>query len=343
MIKLPFSIFAKNLGIDLGTANILICVEGEEEVIVNEPSIVAIDINFNKVAAVGAEAKMMLGRTPRNIKTVRPMKDGVISDFEKVEKMIRYFIRKVTKKKSLFKPILVIGIPSGITEVEKRAVQESCIQAGAREIHLLEEPLAAAIGAEMPINDPAGNMVVDIGGGTTEIAIISLGDMVIDKSVRIGGDEIDEAIIFFIKKTHNLVIGERTAENIKIEFLDVWNSYSKETYEIRGRDSVSGLPKNLFLTKQETKAAVDIIISQIISEIKNTFDQCPPELSSDIMDRGIILTGGGATLKGLREFISNEINIPVIIAREPLKCVVKGAAKYLQYLNEKNKKNFKKK
>ena len=343
MIKLPFTIFAKNLGIDLGTANTLICIEGEEEVIINEPSIVAIDGNTNKVSAVGSEAKMMLGRTPRNITTIRPMKDGVISDFEKVEKMIRYFIRKVTRKKSLFKPILVIGVPSGITEVEKRAVQESCIQAGAREIHLIEEPLVAAIGAEMPINEPAGNMVVDIGGGTTEIAIISLGDMVIDKSVRIGGDEIDEAIIFFMKKAHNLIIGERTAENIKINFLDVWQNSSKETYEIRGRDSVSGLPQNLFLTKQEAKESVENIIYQIITEIKNIFDQCPPELSSDIMDRGIILTGGGATLKGLRELISNQINIPVIIARDPLKCVVKGAAKYLQYLNEKNKKNLNKK
>jgi rod shape-determining protein MreB len=335
-----FSIFSADFGIDLGTANTLVYVEGEG-VTLNEPSVVAINKETNQVLAVGQEAKNMLGKTPGNIIAVRPMRDGVIADFEIVEKMIRYFISKVSQKKSLVKPRIVIGVPSGITEVERRAVKESCEQAGAREIFLIEEPLAAAIGAHMPVNEPAGNMIVDIGGGTTEIAVISLGSMVVENSIRIGGDEFDEAIIQFMKRTHNVIIGERTAELIKMNFLDLWNFDTDETYEVKGRDSIAGLPRNQHITKAEMRDAMEEPINQVLSEIKASLDQTPAELAADIMERGIVLTGGGALIKGIKNFLSEETGVPVIIAQEALTCVVKGTGIYLQELkNMRGKKKY---
>jgi len=336
MSKRFFSIFARDFGIDLGTANTLVYIEGEG-IILDEPSVVAIDKNTQQVLAVGSEAKRMLGRTPGNIIAVRPMRDGVIADFETVEKMIRYFIKKVTSGRSLIKPKIVIGVPSGITEVERRAVRESCEQAGAREIYLIEEPLAAAIGAQMPVNEPAGNMIVDIGGGTTEIAVISLGSMVVENSIRVGGDEFDEAIIQFMKRTHSISIGERTAETIKIEFLDVWNYNSDELYEVKGRDSITGLPRCQMITKAEMRDALEEPIGQVIQEIKTSLDQTPPELASDIIDRGIVLSGGGALIKGLKNLLSEETGVPVIVAEDPLKCVVKGTGIYLMELKNMNR------
>ena len=333
-----FSVFTKDFAIDLGTANTLIYIEGEG-VILREPSVVAIQKATNKILAVGKEAKKMLGKTPGKITAIRPMKDGVIADFEMVEKMIRHFISKVSKKKSLFKPRIAIGVPSSITPVERRAVQESCEQAGAREVFIIEEPLAAAIGANMPIDDPAGNMIIDIGGGTTEIAIISLGDMVIESSIRIGGDGVDRSIVNFMKRNYNLIIGERTAEDIKINFLDVWNVKSRESYDIRGRDSITGLPRVQKVSKTETKGFVDEAIEIIISEIKIVLDKTPPELAADIMERGIVLSGGGALMKGFKHLLSHEIGTPVITAEDPLSCVVKGASIYLKNYKSKNKLN----
>lgn len=326
-----FSLFPKGIGIDLGTANTLIGLEGSDDILLNEPSVVAIETKTGKVKAVGHEAKVMLGKTPNDIKTVRPMRDGVISDFQNVEKMIRYFINRVSPKRSIFKPNIVVGIPSDITEVERRAVEESCIQAGAKKVYLIEESLAAAIGANIDITEPVGNMIIDIGGGTTEISIISLSGMVISKSIRIGGDEIDQQIIRHIKDSKNLVIGETTAENIKVNFFDIWNYREKINFEIKGRDNVTGLPKSININKQELKEGVIEVIDKIVDQVKDVLDSCPPELASDIIIRGIVLTGGGAILKGIREYISNETKVPVIIAEDPLYSVVKGTVRYFNY------------
>lgn len=326
------SVFSTDFGIDLGTANTLVYVEGEG-IVLNEPSVVAIEKSTNQVLAVGHEAKKMLGRTPGNIVAVRPMRDGVIADFDIVEKMIRYFITKVARRRSIIKPRIVIGVPSGITEVERRAVEESCEQAGAREIILIEEPFAAAIGAGLPVDEPAGNMIVDIGGGTTEIAVISLGSMVIESSIRVGGDEFDDAVIQFMKRTHNLIIGERTAETIKIDFLDLYNYKGSEVYEVKGRDSISGLPRTQAITKAEMRDAVEEPMSQVLSAVKAALDQTPAELAADIMERGIVLSGGGALIRGIKNHLSEETGVPVIVAQDPLTCVVNGAGIFLSEIN----------
>ncbi|MFC1504508.1 rod shape-determining protein [Spirochaetota bacterium] len=332
-------LFSNDLGIDLGTATTLVHVAGMG-IVLCEPSVVAIEASTNRVLAVGEEAKRMLGRTPGDIIAIRPMRDGVIADFEIVEKMIRYFIAKVHNRRTLIKPRIVIGVPSGITEVERRAVQESCEQAGAREIYLIEEPLSAAIGANMPINEPAGNMIVDIGGGTTEIAVISLGSMVIENSIRIGGDEFDEAIIQFLKRTHNLIIGEPTAEDIKINLANVWEGNTEEKYEIKGRDSISGLPKLLEVNSLDIKEALEEPIQEVIDEIKNTLDQTPAELASDIMDRGIVMSGGGSLIKGFTNLVSHETGVPVILSEDPITCVARGTGLYLDELANMRKRRY---
>ncbi|MBN8217514.1 MAG: rod shape-determining protein [Spirochaetes bacterium] len=322
------SVFSNDFGIDLGTANTLVYVEGEG-IVLNEPSVVAIEKTTNRVLAVGREAKRMLGRTPGNIVAVRPMRDGVIADFDIVEKMIRYFIHNVSKRRNLIKPRIVIGVPSGITEVEKRAVKESCEQAGAREVFLIEEPRAAAIGARMPVDEPAGNMIVDIGGGTTEIAVISLGSMVVENSIRVAGDEFDKAIQEFMRKNHNLIIGETTAENIKIEFIDVYNFKGDETYEVKGRDPMSGLPRTQPITRAEMRDAIEEPLGLVIGAVKAALEQTPPELAADIIERGIVLSGGGALIRGLKNHLSDETGVPVIVAQDPLHCVVNGCGIYL--------------
>lgn len=323
------SIFSSDMGVDLGTANTLVYVKGQG-VVLSEPSVVAVNASTGKVLAVGQEAKRMMGRTPGEIVAIRPMKDGVIADFETVEKMIRYFINKVHNRSGFVKPRIVIGVPSGITEVEKRAVRESAEQAGAREIFLVEEALAAAIGANIPINEPAGNMVIDIGGGTTEIAVISLGGMVIADSIRVGGDEFDEAIIKYMRTNYNLIIGERTAEEVK---LAIGNCYpdktNVESYEIKGRDAMSGLPRTLVVDSFEIFKALTEPIEAIKEGTIRALEKTPPELAADITERGIVLTGGASLLKRLDVYLSKETNVPVIRAENPLNCVVMGTGKYL--------------
>lgn len=321
-----------SLGIDLGTANTLVYVKGEG-IVLSEPSVVAVDSSTREVLAIGEEAKKMLGRTPNNIIAIRPLRDGVIADFEIVEKMIKYFIRKITPYKWV-KPQVVIGIPAGITEVEKRAVRESAQQAGVREVYLIEESLAAAIGANMPIYEPSGNMMVDIGGGTTEISVISLGNMVKSNTLRIAGDEFDESIIQYLKKVHNLIIGERTAEEIKLTIGNAYPAKEVKKMDVKGRDCVTGLPRNLVMDSEEIRESLKEQLNAILEGIVNTLEETPPELSADIMDRGIVLAGGGALLKGLPEFISKETNVPVFLADNPLTCVVLGAGRYLDELEK---------
>ncbi len=323
--------FSNDIGIDLGTSNTLVLVRGRG-IVLCEPSVVAVHSAAKKVLAVGQEAKRMLGRTPGEIIAIRPMKDGVISDFETVEKMIKYFFQKIQNRRTLVKPRVVIGVPSCITEVEKRAVRESAEQAGAREIYLIEESLAAAIGANIPIQEPAGNMVIDIGGGTSEISVISLGGMVITNAIRIGGDEFDEAIINHMKKIHNLVIGESTAEEVKITIGNVYPEKEIQTVEIRGRDSISGLPRILTLDSVEIREALQEPTNIVMEEIKKTLDQTPPELAADIVERGIVMTGGGSLLRGFAKLISKETGVPVILAENPLTCVVLGTGKFLEEL-----------
>ncbi len=323
--------FSNDIGIDLGTSNTLVLVRGRG-IVLCEPSVVAVHAAAKKVLAVGQEAKRMLGRTPGEIIAIRPMKDGVISDFETVEKMIKYFFQKIQNRRTLVKPRVVIGVPSCITEVEKRAVRESAEQAGAREIYLIEESLAAAIGANIPIQEPAGNMVIDIGGGTSEISVISLGGMVITNAIRIGGDEFDEAIINHMKKIHNLVIGESTAEEVKITIGNVYPEKEIQTVEIRGRDSISGLPRILTLDSVEIREALQEPTNIVMEEIKKTLDQTPPELAADIVERGIVMTGGGSLLRGFAKLISKETGVPVILAENPLTCVVLGTGKFLEEL-----------
>lgn len=336
-----YSLFSNDMGIDLGTANTLVYVKGQG-IVLNEPSVVAIETSTGKVLAVGHEAKRMLGRTPGDIMAIRPMKDGVIADFETVEKMIRHFIQKVHKRTTLVKPRLVIGVPSGITEVEKRAVRESAEQAGARETYLIEEALAAAIGADIPIDEPAGSMVVDIGGGTTEIAVISLGGMVISDSIRIGGDELDEAIIRHLRTKYNLIIGERTAEELKFRLGNAYPEKNVETMEIKGRDAISGLPRTLEIDSNEIREALKETVDMILEAIKNTLEKTPPELAADISDRGIVLTGGGCLLKGLDKYLSKETGVPVFRAENPLICVALGTGKYLEALDKGKRFNHKK-
>ncbi len=322
-------IFSNDIGIDLGTATTLVYVKGQG-VVLCEPSVVAIDRNTNRILAVGEEAKRMLGRTPGNIVAIRPMKDGVIADFDITEAMLRYFIGKVHRKKPLVTPRVVIAVPSGITEVEKRAVKDSAERAGARSpVYLVEEPIAAAIGVGLPIHEPSGNMIVDIGGGTTEIAVISLAGIVFAKSIRIGGDECDEAIINHLKKTYNLMIGERTAEEVKIKIGSAFPLEEETTMEVRGRDILAGLPKTITVSSEEIREALSEAISQILEAIRITLERTPPELSADLISRGLILAGGGALLRGLDKLISEETGLPVHIADDPLTAVALGTGRYL--------------
>ena len=320
--------FSKDVGIDLGTANTLVHVKNRG-IVVREPSVVAINKRNMEVLAVGHEAKEMIGRTPGNIVAVRPLKDGVIADFDVTQAMLKHFIKRVTSVNIISKPRVVVCVPSGVTEVEKRAVEEATYSAGAREAFLMEEPMAAAIGANLPVGEPSGSMVVDIGGGTSEVAVISLGGIVTSKSLRIAGDELDDAIINYIKREYNLMIGERTAEEIKINVGSAYPRMKEEWIEIRGRDLMTGLPKNIEISSAEILEALREPVNAIIDAIKLTLEKTPPELAADIMDRGIMLTGGGALLSGLDRLISEETGMPVNIADRPLDCVALGAGKVL--------------
>jgi rod shape-determining protein MreB len=319
----------RDMAVDLGTANTLVYVRGRG-IVLNEPSVVALNTNNGQVVAVGVEAKRMIGRTPGNIVAVRPLKDGVIADFDVTERMLRYFIQKVHRRTRMAKPRIVVAVPSGITGVEQSAVKEAGHQAGARKVYIIEEPMAAAIGAGLPVNEPTGNMVVDIGGGTTEVAVISLGGIVTSQSIRIGGDELDQAIITFGKKEHSLMLGERTAEEIKLALGSAFPAKEEPHAEIRGRDLVSGLPKTVLISAAEVRKAIDEPINLIIDAVKSTLDKCPPELAGDVMDRGIALTGGGALLRGLDQRIREETGMPVHIADSPLDSVVLGTGKCVE-------------
>lgn len=324
-------LFSNDIGIDLGTANTLVYVKGQG-IVLMEPSVVAVQAGTNNVLAVGEEAKKMLGRTPGSIVAIRPLKDGVIADFDITESMLRYFIRKVHHRRSFVAPRVVIAVPSGITEVEKRAVKDSAEQAGARLVYLIEEPMAAAIGIGLPVQDPAANMVIDIGGGTTEVAIISLAGVVFSKSVRVGGDEMDEAIIQYLKRSYNLMVGERTAEDIKISIGSAYPLAEEITMEVKGRDLIAGLPKTLRITSEEVREALSESISTIVEAVRIALERCPPELSADLVDRGMIMTGGGSLLKGFPRLISEETGLPVHLAEEPLKTVALGTGKVLDEL-----------
>ncbi|MBX6350260.1 MAG: rod shape-determining protein [Clostridia bacterium] len=325
-----FDLFRNDMGIDLGTANTLVYVRGRG-IVLQEPSVVAINAETRQPLAVGDEAKRMIGRTPGNIVAIRPMKDGVIADFEITQTMLQYFIQKAMPRHALLRhPRVIVSVPSGITEVEKRAVYDAAKQAGAREPYLIEEPMAAAIGADLPIHQPTGNMVVDIGGGTTEVAVVSLGGIVTHRSIRVAGDECDEAIVNYVKRTYNLLIGERTAEEVKLTIGSAYPVHDDETMEVRGRDLVTGLPKTLTITAEEIRHALEDPVSGIIEAVKVTLERTPPELAADIMDRGIVLTGGGSLLRGFDRRLSEETGMPVIVAEDPLLCVVKGTGKVLE-------------
>ncbi len=323
-------LFSKDMGIDLGTANSLVYVKGKG-IVLREPSVVAIQRDSGQVLAVGEEAKQMIGRTPGNIVAIRPMKDGVIADFDVTQSMIKYFISKALRGRTfLVHPRVVVSVPSGVTAVEERAVREAAIQAGAREAYLIEEPMAAAIGAGLPVHEPTGNMVVDIGGGTTEVAVISLGGIVTSRSIRIAGDEMDDAIIQHVKKAYNLMIGERTSEEIKIEIGTAYPKHTSAVYDIRGRDLISGLPKTVNITSEEIQKALSEPVSSILDAIKATLEQTPPELAADIMDRGIVMAGGGSLLKGLDHLVSEQTGMPVHLSDEPLLAVAYGTGRVLE-------------
>jgi rod shape-determining protein MreB len=327
--------FSNDLAIDLGTANTLIYVKSEG-IVSNEPSVVAVQKDARggrRVLAVGAEAKKMLGRTPGSIVAIRPLKDGVIADFEITEAMLRYFIQKIHNRKTLVRPRIIICVPFGITEVEKRAVKESAESAGAREVYLIEEPMAAAIGAGLPITEPTGNMIVDIGGGTTEVAVISLKGVVFSKSVRVGGDKMDEAIVQYIKRKYNLLIGERTAELIKITIGSAYPGNEIQTMEIKGRDLVAGVPKTVEVSDEEIRDSLLEPINQIVDAVRIALERTPPELASDIVDKGIVLAGGGALLRNLDVLLREETGLPVVLADDPLTAVVMGAGKVLDELS----------
>ena len=330
-----FNIFknvSRDMGIDLGTANTLVHVR-DKGIVLEEPSVVAIRQDTHEILAVGEEAKQMLGRTPGDIIAIRPLRDGVIAYFDITQAMLKYFIRRVTGGRSFVKPRVVVGIPSSVTDVEKRAVLDATIQAGARDAYLIEEPMAAAIGAGLPVHEPTGSMVVDIGGGTTDIAVLSLGGMVTNRSVRVAGDKMDEALIQYVKKTYNLMIGERTAEEIKIRIGAALYHTDERMMEVRGRDLISSLPKTFMFSSRETVKALGEPVSAIVEAVKLTLEQTPPELASDIMERGIVLTGGGALLKGLDVLLRKETGIPVFIAENPLSCVALGTGKALESLD----------
>lgn len=323
-----YSFFSNDMGIDLGTATTLVYVKGEG-IVLCEPSVVAIEKGTNNVLAVGDEAKRMLGRTPGSIVAIRPMKDGVIADFGISESMLRYFIRKVHPNKVLVRPRIVVAVPSGITEVEKRAVRDSALHAGAREVFLIEEPMAAAIGVGLPIQEPAGNMIIDIGGGTTEIAVISLAGVVFSRSMRIGGDEMDEAIINHLRKAYNLMIGERTAEEVKIKIGSAYPLDEELTLEVKGRDLIAGLPKMITVTSEEIRESMAEPIGAIVESVRITLERTPPELSADLIDRGLVCAGGGALLRGLDKLLSEETGLPVHIAEDALTAVALGTGKVL--------------
>ena len=328
-----FGSFTKDLGIDLGTANTLVYIKGKG-VVVREQSVVAVRNDTKEVVQVGEHAKLMIGRTPGNISAIRPMKDGVIADFETTAAMMKYHIRQAQKSKSIFsgKPYVMVCVPSGITAVEERAVIDATRQAGAKDAYTIEEPFAAAIGANLPVWEPTGSMVVDIGGGTTEVAIISLGGIVTSQSIRVAGDEMDESIISYIRKNYNLMIGDRTAEAIKMEIGSAGDHEGVENMEIRGRDLLTGLPKTIEITPKEIAVALKDTVYAIVEAVKNTLEKTPPELAADIMDRGIVLTGGGALLRNLDKVISEETNMPVLIAENPLDCVAIGTGKALDHI-----------
>ena len=329
-----FGFGTKDLGIDLGTANTLVFVKGKG-IVLREPSVVAINTETKKIVAVGNDAKNMIGRTPGNIVAMRPMRDGVIADYETTATMMKYFIRQAAKAKGSFsgKPYVMVCVPSGITAVEQRAVLDATREAGARDAYPIEEPFAAAIGANLPVWEPTGSMVVDIGGGTTEVAVISLGGIVASNSIRIAGDNFDESIVNYIRKTYNLLIGERTAETIKVEIGSAGDTDEIENMEIRGRDLLTGLPKTIEITAEEISGALHDTVYSIIDAVKNTLENTPPELAADIMDRGIVLAGGGALLRNLDNVISDETKMPVLIAEEPLDCVAIGTGKALDNIN----------
>ena len=330
-----YGLFSNDLAIDLGTATTLTFVKGKG-IVSNEPSVVAVQRNGNgvkKVLAVGKEAKEMLGRTPGNIVAVRPMKDGVIADFEVTEAMLRYFITRAHNRRTLVRPRIIICVPSGITEVEKRAVRDSALAAGAREVYLIEEPMAAAIGAGLPITEPTGNMIVDIGGGTTEVAVISLSGVVFSKSVRVGGDKMDEAIIQYIKRKYNLLVGERTAELIKITIGSAYPAQEIQTMEIKGRDLVAGVPKTVEISDEEIRDSLLEPINQIVEAVRIALERTPPELASDIVDKGIVLAGGGALLRNLDVLLREETGLPIMLADDPLTAVVMGAGRALDEIS----------
>ncbi len=333
MLNRLLGIFSKDLAVDLGTANTLIYVKGKG-IVLREPSVVAIDKDSNTVLAVGEEAKKMLGKTPGNIVSIRPLRDGVITDFEVTEAMLSYFIKKVHNRNTFVRPRVVVAVPSGITQVEKKAVIDSVSSAGAREVYLIEQPMAAAIGAGLPVQEPVGNMIVDIGGGTTEIAVISLSGIVYSQSLRIAGDEIDEAIVQYIKKKYNLIIGEKTAERIKIEFASAHPETDREGYlEVKGRDLAEGVPATIKVTSAEIREAISETVHKIVITVKESLEKVPPELSADLAERGIVLAGGGALLPGLDRVLAEKTKLPVIVAEDPLTCVVKGAGKVLDHLS----------
>jgi len=323
------SFLGRDMAVDLGTANTLVYVRGKG-VVLNEPSVVAINTTTQTIVAVGTEARNMIGRTPGNVVAIRPLKDGVIADFETTERMLRYFIQKVHKRRHFAKPRIVVCVPSGITGVEQRAVKDAGYQAGARKVYIIEEPMAAAIGAGLPVSEPTGNMVVDIGGGTTEVAVISLGGIVTSQSIRVGGDEMDTAIITYVKKEYSLLLGERTAEEIKCTIGSAFPLPDEPHAEIRGRDLVSGLPKTIVVSAEEIRKAIEEPVNRIIDAVKATLDKCPPELAGDIMDRGIVITGGGALLKGLDERLKHETGMPIIAIDNPLYSVALGSGKCVE-------------
>jgi rod shape-determining protein MreB len=331
MFTFLFDLFSDDIGIDLGTANTLVYVK-DRGIVLREPSVVATVAGSNRVLAVGEEAKQMLGRTPGTITAIRPMKAGVIADFEITEAMLRYFIRKVQTRRKLVKPRIIIAVPSGITEVEKRAVKDSAIHAGAREVYLIEEPMASAIGVGLPVQEPAGNLIVDIGGGTTEVALISLAGIVYCKSVRVGGDEMDDHIIQYMRRVYNLLIGERTAEEIKIAIGSAYPMEREMTLEVKGRDQVAGLPKTLTVTSEEIREALQEPVSAIVDAIRNTLERCPPELAADLVDRGMVLAGGGSLLRGLDKLIAEQTGLPVHRADDPMSAVAEGIGVVLNEL-----------
>ena len=326
-----FGLLSNDIGIDLGTANSLVFAK-DKGIVLREPSVVAIYTSSRKVCAVGEAAKRMLGRTPGTITAIRPMKDGVIADFEITEAMLRHFIGKVQKNKIAIAPRVVIAVPSGITEVERRAVKESAINAGARDVILIEEPMAAAIGVGLPIQAPTANMIVDIGGGTTEVALISLAGVVYTKSIRVGGDELDSAIVNYMKRAYNLTIGERTAEEIKLKVGSAFPLEKELTMEVKGRDSVAGLPKTIHISSQEIREALADTIGAILELVRNALERCPPELSADLVDRGFVLAGGGALIRGLDRMLSDGTGLPVFAADDPLSAVAMGTGKVLEEL-----------